>query len=265
MPASTQEFEERISGLDLRLFERIVSQTSDNEKRSMLACQLGTRELTEGYVYLEIGSYLGGSIQPHLLDPLCRHIYSIDKRPFKQPDSRGLTYRYKDNSTERMLGLLKEVDAAALDKVTCLDGDTEMLRPEQVERTVDLCMVDAEHTDEAILRDFEFCLSVMGDNGALIFHDAQVVYNGLWEALDRLKLRERPFHAYNIPDGLMVIELGDFPLHRQPFIAEQLLDNYVGYLGSMRAVDYLRRWANVPPVRIVRAVRARLKGDDTAP
>jgi len=259
-----QDFEKRLATLDLDLFARIPSQTSPNEKKSLLACQLATRELTQGYVYLEIGSYLGGSIQPHLLDPMCCHVYSIDKRPFKQPDNRGITFRYRNNSTERMLEHLRAVDAEALDKVTCLEGDTVALRAEQVRHQVHLCMIDAEHTDEAVVRDFEFCLKVMRADGAIVFHDAQIVYKGLMEVIDRLERDPRPFHAYNLPDGLMVVELGGFPLHRHDSIAQRLLDNHVGYLASMHANDQFRRWANVPPVRAARVLRARLKGMDVS-
>ena len=85
-------FEQSIKTLDLGLFEKISSQSSDDDKQSLLACQLATRELAGAYHYLEIGSYLGGSIQPHLLDRHCAKIYSIDKRPLNQPDERGVDY-----------------------------------------------------------------------------------------------------------------------------------------------------------------------------
>src|ERR1044072_3278451 len=96
------DFEQLISSLDLRRFEKIESQSTDNYKRSLLACQRAPRQLVPDYNYLEIGSYLGGSIQPHLLDEKCARIISIDKRPEKQPDERGANYTYLNNSTARM-------------------------------------------------------------------------------------------------------------------------------------------------------------------
>ena len=68
------DFEQSINNLDLRLFEKINSQSDDNDKQSLLACQLATRQLTDSYNYLEIGSYLGGSIQPHLLSVIYKWI-----------------------------------------------------------------------------------------------------------------------------------------------------------------------------------------------
>src|SRR5215213_10018907 len=117
-------FDQAIAALDLKLFEKIDSQSTEHDKQSMLALQNAVRQMRPGYKYLEIGSYLGGSIQPHLLDDKCAHIYSLDKRPLKQPDARGFDYTYLNNSTERMLEKLREVAADKMDKITTLDGDT---------------------------------------------------------------------------------------------------------------------------------------------
>src|SRR5215210_9559817 len=110
-------FEKQISNLDLKLFEKINSQSTDDDKKSLLACQFAVRELKPDYNYLEIGSYLGGSIQPHLLDEKCAKIYSIDKRPKQQPDQRGIDYVYQNNSTARMLEQLRQVDSDKIEKV----------------------------------------------------------------------------------------------------------------------------------------------------
>jgi Methyltransferase domain len=254
---------ERLASLDLELFAHIPSESSDRDKQSLLALQRATRELRSPYVYLEIGSHLGGSLQPHVVDPLCERIYSIDKRPHRMPDARGLTYRYPDNSTERMRELLAAIPDADLRKLTCLDGDISEVPADRVERP-DLCFIDGEHTDDAAMRDFDFCLDVLGGEGAIVFHDAQVVYNGIHTALRQLEDRAVGFHAYNLPDCVLVVELGEFPLHRDPAIAAWLLDNHVGYLASLRLNDHYRRFSNQPVFRTLRAVRARMKGTDTA-
>jgi hypothetical protein len=256
--------EARLEALDTTLFAALPTQASDQDKASLLRVQVAVRELQRGYTYLEIGSYLGGSIQPHLLDAACARIYSIDRRPAKQPDDRGLTFRYPDNSTERMLEGLGRVAPEAVAKIEAIDGDTRTLDRALIREPPQLCFIDGEHTDEAVLADARFCLDVLAESGALVFHDANVVYNGLWRLLDDLRTSGRPFHAYNLPDLLFVVEMGDFPLHRHPSIAAALLDNWVGYLTSLRANDSYRRWANLPPIRAVRALKARLEGTDTA-
>src|SRR5690606_30491605 len=125
-------FDNSIAALDLSLFSAIESQSTAEDKASLLACQLAVRSLVPGYRYLEIGSHLGGSIQPHLRDPLCSAIVSIDKRPQKQPDERGFDYTYLNNSTERMLENLRRVDETAVAKITTIDGGTDEIAPDGV-------------------------------------------------------------------------------------------------------------------------------------
>ncbi|HEY8559898.1 MAG TPA: class I SAM-dependent methyltransferase [Pyrinomonadaceae bacterium] len=253
-------FEQSIRNLDLKLFEKIGSQSSDRDKRSLLACQLAVRELTGGYRYLEIGSYLGGSIQPHLLDEKCRKIYSIDKRPLVQPDARGVDYTYLNNSTARMLENLERVAPEAVGKITALDGDTRGVAPSAIEEKITLCYIDGEHTDEAVLSDFKFCLGVLDENGAILFDDANIIYNGIADCIEYLKHSRADFRAYNLPDKVFAVEVGDFPLHRNEAILERLLNNHEGYLYSLQSNDLYRRFVNKRPFRMYRKLMTKVKG-----
>jgi hypothetical protein len=253
-------FESRVRALDLTLFDPVISQTSREDKTSLLRCQAATRELNRHYCYLEIGSYLGGSILPHLRDSACAAIYSIDRRARRQPDSRGYTVKYPADSKERMLDGLRAAAPEGFQKLICIESDTRNLDPSRVARHPHLCFIDGEHTDEAVIADSKFCLQVMrGAEGALVFHDTLIVYNGLWTVLQDLSSEGRDFHAYNLPDILLVVEIGDFPLHRDPLIAPLLLNNWLGYLGSLRANDTYRRWANRSPIRFLRSVKASVR------
>jgi Methyltransferase domain len=256
---------QRLESLDLELFAAIPSESSDNDKRSLLACQSAMRRLRPGYRYLEIGSYLGGSIQPHLVDPQCSQIVSIDKRPARMPDNRGLTFKYPNNTTERMLAQLREVGPEQMEKLVCIEGDARELDSARVPEPIDLAFVDGEHTDDAVLADTRFVVKVVrAESAAIVFHDAQIVYNGLVEALTELKAAGRDVIAYNLPDYLLVVEIGEAPLHRDPQIAAMLRDNHVGYLASLQANDHYRRIANLPLVRFARSARARLRGTDVS-
>jgi hypothetical protein len=251
-----QEFKQRLKELDAGLFDPVPSQSTENDKRSLLACQLATRSLRDDYAYLEIGSYLGGSIQPHLIDGACSRIYSIDKRPSIQPDSRGVSWKYPENTTERMLSALRQAGSGDhLPKLTCFEGEVGEIDRARIETPVDLCLVDGEHTDEALVRDFDFCLSIIDGEGAIVCHDAQIVYMGLSYELERLRTEGVPFHAYNLPDTLLVVEVGDFALHGHEAISRLLLDNHVGYLASLRMNDDFRRFANRFPLRQLRALQ----------
>lgn len=68
------EINDRINNLDISLFNQIQSQTSKDDRLSLLAIQRATAKKHGYYSYLEIGSHLGGTIQPYLLDTLCSSI-----------------------------------------------------------------------------------------------------------------------------------------------------------------------------------------------
>ena len=251
-------FEKTINELDLQLFEKIESQSTDQDKRSLLACELAVRELVPEYNYLEIGSHLGGSIQPHLLDPRCRRIYSIDKRPFSQPDERGVDFVYKNNSTTRMMELLAKVTQDT-EKIRTIDGDTKTIGPDEIADKIQLCFIDGEHTDGAVVSDFNFCLRVLDEGGAIVFHDAQITYNGIAACIKELEEKNIDFRAYVLPHIVFVIEIGEFPLHKNAAIAERLRDNYVGYLFSLQDNDNYRRFATRFPFWL-RRMASKIRG-----
>lgn len=257
-------FEQAINDLDLNLFEKINSQSTENDKRSFLALQLAVRNLRPQYTYLEIGSYLGGSIQPHLLDERCRRIYSIDKRPLQQPDARGFDYRYLNNSTERMLANLRDVAPDRMEKLVTIDGDSKSIDASRVTEKVDLCFIDGEHTDDAVMSDFKFCLDVLNADGCIAFHDAQITYNGVASCIEYLERNGFTFHAYPLPSVVFVIEIGEFPIHREPAIMDRLLKNHESYLYSLQDNDHYRRFANKYPFRTVRNFISRVLGGNVS-
>jgi hypothetical protein len=258
-------FENAIARLDLSLFSQIESQSTVHDKGSFLALQSAVRGLRPGYNYLEIGSYLGGSIQPHLQDPLCGKIISIDKRPEVQPDARGFDWTYRNNSTGRMMENLRGVAEDEIEKITTIDGDTSEIKPEDVSEKIQFCLIDGEHTDHAMKRDFEFCRKVLDPaGGAIAFHDAQITYNGIHECIEDLQAESVRFRAYNLPSVLFVVEIGDFPLHKNDHVLQRLIDNHEGYLFSLRENDRYRRFANRYPFRAMRNLYARVRNGNVS-
>lgn len=252
------QFSERLANLDITLFEKIESQSTDDDRRSLLAVQLAIGNLIGPFSYLEIGSYLGGSIQPYLLDERCTRIISVDKRPEVQPDARGYDWVYQNNTTARMIELLKTVSDDT-SKLETFDGDTSEVKPAQVGEKVDLCFIDGEHTDVAVVRDFRFCLEVLKDNGAIMFHDAQITYNGIAECIDYLQKNNIKFRAYPLPSVAFLVEIGDFPLHTDVAISEQIVSGHLSYLFSLQHNDNFRRFANRFPFGSLRRMMIKLR------
>jgi hypothetical protein len=198
-------FEAKIAVLDTSLFRSIKSQTTEADRGSLLAIQRCVRDSVAGYSYLEIGSYLGGSIQPHLLDPSCHKIYSIDKRESLSRDERVEAPAYPENSRQHMLALLAGLDPEAVRKVECLDGDVLSISPSLIVHAPDLCFIDGEHTPAAVARDFEFCARVCAPGATIVFHDAQTVFRGIRSVVRTLSRAGKPFGACALSDMIYCI------------------------------------------------------------
>jgi hypothetical protein len=219
MEACADEFTRRLRALDLSLFETVPTQSSAGDRRSWLAVQRSVRGLS-GYTYLEIGSHLGGSIQQHLVDPWCRRIISIDKRPLEQPDIYYGVCKYEGNTTARMLANLRKVAPDNLHKIVCHDCDAQDVNPALIEEPPQFCLIDGEHTEAAAVSDFEFCLRVCDPHGAICFHDDDTLSKPIARILSPLKRRGVPFTARKLGGVTFGIFLGNCPAKVDPWIRQ---------------------------------------------
>jgi len=186
---------DRIDNLDASLFDAIPSQTSIDTRRSLLAVHRATARRHGEVSYLEIGSHLGGSLQPYLLDPRCRAIFSIDPRPAAQKDDRapGFVAAYEENSTARMLDLLRKLAPEEVAKVRCFESDAALVDPALVSPPPQVAFIDGEHTRRAVLSDFAFVRRVLADGGTVVFDDFSIVYPAVLEICAGLRRQRRRF------------------------------------------------------------------------
>lgn len=235
---------ERIDQLDLTLFQTIEGQSSEGDRRSFLALQSACRQWKPGgFTVLEIGSFEGGSLQAYVADPSCDRIVSIDPRPPAVPDERGSPWDYSHVTAEQMLARLEAVPGADVRKVQAITAGTDTLCASDVDVCLDLCFIDGEHTDVAALRDARFCLDGVGPDGAIVFHDAHLIYHALREFIGDLQAQGRQFRAYNLPSVVFVIELGACRLSSYEPLRTVREQNYQGFLDSLLANDPLRETA----------------------
>ena len=238
--AADHDFARRLDELDLSLFDAVKSQSTDPDRRAWLAVQRAIRR-PAGYVYLEIGSHLGGSIQQHIVDPWCRTIISIDKRPVEPPDIRDRVVRYEGNSTERMLDNLRAIAPDAVHKLQCFDADAAEVDPGAVTERADFCFIDGEHTHAAVLSDFEACLRLSSPDAAICFHDAFILDRGIAAILKSLRERGIGFEARKLGGSTFGIFLGSCPARSDARLRAASRDG-MGWLRERR----LRHL--VPPV-----------------
>ena len=209
---SVADFEARLDTLDVTLFDAILSGTSEQDRQALLELQRAVRGAFGEYVYLEIGSHLGGSIQPHLIDPRCAKIYSIDKRPAEQPDERGISFPYPNNSTQKMLTLLENVSAEDMHKIVTIDADASEIDPAQIDVAPQFCFIDGEHTNRAVISDFKFCSKICAPNALIAFHDVNIVGEGVKTILRSLQERGIKHSAVHVGGVVFAIGLGDVEL-----------------------------------------------------
>jgi Methyltransferase domain len=169
----------RVEALEVELYAPVLSQTEDWDRRSLLALHAAVAARATPFVYLEIGSYLGGSLQVLMRDPRCRRVLSIDSRPALAADKRRGTCAYKDNSTNRMRELLAALPGVDMSKLQTFDQGTDALTIAELPARPDYCFIDGEHTDEAALRDGRFCAEALGGQGVIAFHDYPLVKPGI--------------------------------------------------------------------------------------
>ena len=198
---------EQVDDLDLSLFDKIDSETSTEDRRSLLALQRATARRNKSYVYLEIGSHLGGSIQPHLADSRCEKIYSIDPRPLQQPDDRSEIFvvNYANNSTERMFKLLREIAPDEVAKIHSFEMDASNVDASQITERPQLAFIDGEHTQKAALSDFHFCKKVIGRDGTIVFHDFGIIFPAIRKICNDLEEKNRQFLPLKLEGSVFAI------------------------------------------------------------
>lgn len=236
---------ERINNLDTGLLDYIESQTSIEDRKSLLALHDGVAATLGQFSYLEIGSHLGGTLQAVLADPRCKRVVSIDPRPQWQPDDRpdldGWTY--EGNSTERMISLLADVQDVDLSKLETVEASSEDLSPDDF-AAPDFCFIDGEHTYRAALRDARFCRAVSQGRGVIAFHDFNIIPRA---PLDFLRETGRPHRAYSLASCVFVVELGLVPtLLDRPGVRAQLRRPSSAWIAGNRLKgDALVTWLDI--------------------
>lgn len=233
---------ERIDKLDIGLFDGIRSYTTPGDRRSLLAVQRAIARKHKEYVYLEIGSHLGGSLQPHLADDRCKRIYSIDPRPSQQPDDRspGFTDYYKDNSTERMLSMLRGTGYGDVTKIESFALDASQVDPRGIIIDPLIAFIDGEHTNTAVISDFQFCAKVIREDGVILFHDFSIIYPAIIEICNRLNKQDRAHLPMRLEGNVFAIWLDPGVMTSDPYLAS-LYNRHKHFWFAFRVKAWLRK------------------------
>ena len=192
---------------DLNKFFPIPTQTSLSDKIILLKIMNLMGKKKKNYKYIEIGSFLGGSLAPFLKDKNCKKILSIDKRNQILDDERNEKWSYENISQDKMLKTLKKYNFN-LSKIEALDGDISEFK---IKENYDLAFIDGIHTDTNVFSDFLFTLDIMNNNSIILFHDSNVIFKSLSLIIIFLKKKKYSFKVLKFKDSLITgIFLGKF-------------------------------------------------------
>jgi hypothetical protein len=200
---------DRIEALDTTIFA--IQPGHYTDRTSFLRVQRLIRTLLPGYEYLEVGSDIGASLLPHLLDPNCGSAISIDSRPERQADERGVDFHYKGNSTARMLVELgKHAGSRELGKLSTIDADVSEIDSTRAGLRAHLVLIDGEHTNAAAFSDFLGVLPLIHDDALVTFHDANLISDTI-QIIERLLIeRQNRYSMVILPSCVAVFGFGKF-------------------------------------------------------
>lgn len=250
---------QQIVDLDPELFSFLEAQTLPGDRQALLALHAAAADICGSFAYLEIGSYLGGSLQALMRDTRCSEVMSIDTRTTSTPDARG-DWTYERNTTERMRELLGQLPAVDMDKLTTFDGATDTLRPADLPSRPTYCFVDGEHTHDAVLRDAHFCAEALGGVGVIAFHDYALIGSAIrtflrenWTEIGFALAFKRPRHPEG-GGGVFALELGGAKLLRHRSIERAVASSWhsIAWTAASRfrrsPVPLFKAWAMMPAV-----------------
>lgn len=209
MDHGTSTAADKIASGDISIFS-VHSQISAGDQRSLLRLQNIVRERSP-YRYLEVGSHVGGSLLPHLLDPRCEDVISIDIRPAQQWDERGQYFYYEDNTTQRMIEhLTPVVPKEAMIKLRTFDRAASTVSAADIGALADLAFIDAEHTTTAVFADFLSVYKLVKADAIIYFHDSNLVFDALLNIQATLCFVGVEHRAIFLPENIFAIAFGGF-------------------------------------------------------
>ncbi len=174
---------------EIEKFFPIPSQTSLVDKAVILKINKLMNLRTKNFIYIEIGSYLGGSLTPFLINENCKRVISVDKRNQIIDDERNEKWSYKKISEKLMIKGLKE-KKLDISKLKSFNGDISEYRPKE---NYDLAFIDGIHTDKNTFSDFLYILDKINKHCIILFHDSVVIFKALLLIKEFLKKKNYTF------------------------------------------------------------------------
>jgi hypothetical protein len=195
-----------VDKVDIGIF-RIPTAASENDRRSFLQIQGCVR--VKPYSYIEVGSELGGTLLPHLADPRCTAVFSVDLRVSSQSDERAQTFYYPTDGEAAMIAALtKSVGESLLRKLKTFRCDVSQLSPSDIPSKASLVLIDAEHTNASCFSDAVSAFRFLKRHAIISFHDANLITDAIQNFETMLRFMGLTFSTVFLPDCIAAIGIG---------------------------------------------------------
>lgn len=160
----------------LKKFFPISSQTSNEDKLVLLKIITFLKnKKKKGFYYLEIGSFLGGSLTPFLMEDKCKLVMSIDKRNQNLDDERNEKWNYQSVSENDMFNKIKNFKLSTK-KLRTFNGDISNFKSRN---KFDLVFIDGIHTDKNTFSDFICAHKLTKNDSIILFHDSSIIFKSI--------------------------------------------------------------------------------------
>ncbi len=158
-----------------------------------------------------------------------------------------------------MMKNLSRLDPSQLNKVHCFDADATEIDRRHIVSPPDVCFIDGEHTDEAVIRDYSFVSAVCAPDAVIYFHDAPIIHGGLAAIVRELKAQKTMFRAYKLKGSTFAIMLARSPATSDRRML-RLAHSGQLFLTLMRTYQHVSELVPPSVARRVRDVGKRLFG-----
>jgi cobalamin biosynthesis Co2+ chelatase CbiK len=205
-----------IPSIDISVF-KAPTETTDDDRIALETIRLYLADQGFQYNYLEIGSYLGGSLLPHLISSHCNKILSIDKRASNPQDERCAGgFFYTGITTDHLIEELRRhvENTTCLQKLETYDGVVDDLNAQSIfekyPSKFHLCFIDAEHTNNAIFSDFLNVYRLVAPDSIIMLHDSWMLTDGIQNIICYLESQSTPFYFCQVRDSVTAFFLGKY-------------------------------------------------------
>ncbi len=204
----------------------INSQTSDQDKLILLKVINFIKKNKKNFNYIEIGSFLGGSLTPFLIEKKCKFIASIDKRNQKQDDERSEEWSYENISEKDMINGFKKYNLDT-SKLKTFNGDIDDYK---TKKKFDISFIDGIHTDVNTFSDFLNVLKIMKKDCIILFHDSSIIFKSIFMIEIFLKNQKYNFKLCKFKNsevsGIFIGKFAKSNIKKNIFFTENLKNFY---------------------------------------